>query len=78
MPKRILQGAVVSDANDKTITVLVERRFMHPMVKKVVRSSKKYRAHDENNSFKVGDVVRIEECRPISKNKSWTVIKETK
>ena len=64
MPKRILQGAVVSDANDKTITVLVERRFMHPMVKKVVRRSKKYSAHDENNSFKVGDVVRIEECRP--------------
>jgi small subunit ribosomal protein S17 len=78
MPKRILQGAVVSDANDKTITVLVERRFMHPMVKKVVRRSKKYRAHDENNTFKVGDVVRIEECRPISKNKSWTVIKEAK
>ncbi len=74
MPKRILQGAVVSDANDKTVTVLVERRFMHPMVKKVVRRSKKYRAHDENNSFKVGDIVRIEECRPISKNKSWTVI----
>lgn len=78
MPKRILQGAVVSDANDKTITVLVERRFMHPMVKKVVRRSKKYRAHDENNSFKVGDVVRIEECRPISKNKSWTVIEAAK
>lgn len=78
MPKRILQGAVVSDANDKTITVLVERRFMHPMVKKVVRRSKKYRAHDENNSFKVGDVVRIEECRPISKNKSWKVIEDAK
>ncbi len=78
MPKRILQGAVVSDANDKTVTVLVERRFMHPMVKKVVRRSKKYRAHDENNSFKVGDVVRIEECRPISKNKSWKVIEEAK
>ncbi|MBT7605939.1 MAG: 30S ribosomal protein S17 [Kordiimonadaceae bacterium] len=78
MPKRILQGAVVSDANDKTITVLVERRFMHPMVKKVVRRSKKYSAHDENNTFKVGDVVRIEECRPISKNKSWTVIEDVK
>jgi small subunit ribosomal protein S17 len=78
MPKRILQGAVVSDANDKTVTVLVERRFMHPMVKKVVRRSKKYRAHDENNSFKVGDIVRIEECRPISKNKSWKVIEEVK
>ena len=78
MPKRILQGTVVSDANDKTVTVLVERRFLHPMVKKVVRRSKKYRAHDENNTFKVGDIVRIEECRPISKNKSWTVISETK
>ena len=78
MPKRILQGAVVSDANDKTITVLVERRFMHPMVKKVVRRSKKYSAHDENNTFKVGDVVRIEECRTISKNKSWTVIEDVK
>jgi small subunit ribosomal protein S17 len=78
MPKRILQGAVVSDANDKTITVLVERRFMHPMVKKVVRRSKKYRAHDENNTFKVGDIVRIEECRPISKNKSWTVVEDSK
>lgn len=78
MPKRILKGAVVSDANDKTITVLVERRFMHPMVKKVVRRSKKYRAHDENNNFKVGDVVRIEECRPISKNKSWKVIEDAK
>jgi len=78
MPKRILQGAVVSDARDKTITVLVERRFMHPMVKKVVRRSKKYSAHDENNNFKVGDVVRIEECRPISKSKSWTVIEDVK
>ena len=78
MPKRILQGAVVSDANDKTITVIVERRFMHPMVKKVVRRSKKYRAHDENNNFKVGDIVRIEECRPISKNKSWTVVEDAK
>ena len=78
MPKRILQGTVVSDANDKTVTVLVERRFLHPMVKKVVRRSKKYRAHDENNTFKVGDIVRIEECRPISKNKSWTVISDVK
>ena len=78
MPKRILQGAVVSDANDKPVTVLVERRFMHPMVKKVVRRSKKYRAHDENNTYKVGDVVRIEECRPISKNKSWKVLEDAK
>ena len=78
MPKRILQGSVVSDANDKTVTVLVERRFMHPMVKKVVRRSKKYRAHDEDNKYKVGDIVRIEECRPISKNKSWKVIEDAK
>ena len=74
MPKRILQGVVVSDAMDKTVVVRVERRVMHPVYKKFIRRSKKYAAHDENNSFKVGDVVRIEECRPISKNKSWIVI----
>lgn len=76
MPKRILQGVVVGDKNDKTITVKVERKFAHPLVKKIVRRSKNYRAHDENNQFKVGDTVRIEECRPISKNKSWIVVKE--
>jgi len=76
MPKRILQGVVTSDANDKTVTVKVERKFAHPLVKKIVRRSKKYRAHDENNQFKVGDTVRIQECRPISKNKSWTVVTE--
>jgi len=76
MPKRILQGVVVGDKNDKTITVKVERKFAHPLVKKIVRRSKNYRAHDENNQFKVGDNVRIEECRPISKNKSWIVVKE--
>jgi small subunit ribosomal protein S17 len=74
MPKRILQGVVVSDAMDKTIVVRVERRVMHPVYKKFIRRSKKYSAHDETNSAKVGDVVRIEECRPISKNKCWTVI----
>ncbi|MDR3439267.1 30S ribosomal protein S17 [Telmatospirillum sp.] len=74
MPKRILQGVVVSDAMDKTIVVRVERRVMHPVYKKFIRRSKKYAAHDETNSCKVGDVVRIQECRPISKNKSWTVI----
>ncbi|KZL21184.1 30S ribosomal protein S17 [Pseudovibrio axinellae] len=74
MPKRILQGVVVSDANEKTVTVKVERRFTHPLLKKVVRRSKKYRAHDENNSYKVGDTVQIEECAPISKNKKWTVV----
>jgi len=74
MPKRILQGTVVSDANDKTVVVLVERRFTHPLYKKTVRRTKKYHAHDENNEYKVGDVVRIEECRPISRKKRWRVI----
>ncbi len=74
MPKRILQGTVTSDKNEQTITVLVERRFKHPLLQKTVRKSKKYRAHDEHNTFKVGDVVRIEECAPISKTKRWTVV----
>ena len=74
MPKRILQGKVTGDKNEQTITVLVERRFKHPVLHKIVRSSKKYRAHDENNQFKIGDVVRIEECAPISKTKRWTVL----
>ena len=74
MPRRILQGTVVSDKNDKTITVLVERRFTHPLMKKTVRLSKKYRAHDEQNSCKVGDTVRIRECRPISRNKCWELV----
>ncbi len=74
MPKRILQGTVVSDANDKTVVVLVERRFTHPLYKKTVRRTKKYHAHDENNEFKVGDIVRIEECRPISRKKRWRVV----
>ncbi|POF31560.1 30S ribosomal protein S17 [Roseibium marinum] len=74
MPKRILQGTVVSDANDKTVTVNVERRFTHPLLKKTVRRTKKYRAHDETNNYKVGDSVQIEECAPISKNKRWTVV----
>ena len=74
MPKRILQGVVVSDTNDKTIVVRVERRFTHPLYKKTVRRSKKFHAHDETNSAKVGDKVRIQECAPISKNKRWTLI----
>lgn len=74
MPKRILQGTVISDVNDKTVVVRVERRFNHPLLKKVVRRSKKYHAHDEANSAKVGDLVRIEECPPISKNKRWMVV----
>jgi len=73
MPKRILTGTVTSDKNAQTITVLVERRFTHPMMKKTVRKSKKYRAHDAQNQFKVGDIVRIQECAPISKLKRWAV-----
>ena len=74
MPKRILQGVVTSDKNEQTITVLVERRFKHPVLHKIVRSSKKYRAHDALNQFKVGDTVRIIECAPLSKTKRWTVL----
>ena len=74
MPRRVLQGVVVSDKMDKTVTVKVERRFMHPLYKKFIRRSKKYVAHDENNTVKEGDVVQIQECRPISKRKSWEVI----
>lgn len=74
MPKRILQGTVVSDTNDKTVVVSVERRFTHPIMKKTVRRSKKYHAHDEANVAKVGDIVQIEECAPISKNKRWTLV----
>ena len=74
MPKRILQGQVTSDSNDKTVTVLVERRFTHPILKKTIRKSKKYRAHDEKNTFKIGDIVRIQECSPFSKFKRWEVL----
>ncbi len=74
MPKRILQGVVVSDATNKTVVVKVERRFTHPLLKKTVRRNKKYHAHDENNGVKVGDVVRIEETKPISKLKRWIVL----
>ena len=74
MPKRILEGVVVSDKNDKTIVVKVERRLRHPVLKKTVRLSKKYHAHDEKNIAKTGDVVRIEETRPISKQKRWALL----
>ena len=74
MPKRILQGTVTSAKNDQTVTVLVERRFTHPVLKKTIRKSKKYRAHDEANSFKEGDIVRIVECAPKSKTKRWEVL----
>jgi len=74
MPKRVLQGVVVSDKTDKTVVVKVERRVLHPVLKKVVRRSKKYHAHDETNQYKVGDVVNIQESRPYSKLKTWEVI----
>lgn len=78
MPKRILQGTVVSDKNDKTVVVKVERRFTHPLFKKTVRRSKNYKAHDEANVKKVGDLVSIQESRPISKDKRWIVIDDVK
>ena len=74
MPKRVLTGRVTSDKMDKTVTVLVERRVMHPLYKKFIRRSKKYAAHDEANACKQGDVVQIEECPPISKRKAWLVV----
>ncbi|BAT19036.1 MULTISPECIES: 30S ribosomal protein S17 [Asaia] len=74
MPRRVLTGRVTSDKMDKTVTVLVDRRIMHPLYKKFIRRSKKYAAHDELNECKIGDTVRIEECAPISKRKTWTVI----
>jgi small subunit ribosomal protein S17 len=76
MPKRILSGVVTSNQNEQTITVSVERRFKHPLLQKTVRKSKKYRAHDEQNSFNVGDLVRIQECAPKSKTKRWEVVAE--
>ena len=74
MPKRILQGTVVSDKNAKTVVVKVERRFIHPVMGKTVRRSKKYHAHDEKGQFKTGDTVRIQECRPLSRLKTWEVL----
>lgn len=71
MPKRVLQGVVVSDKNAKTVVVKVERRFTHPVMKKTVRRSKKYHAHDETGEYKMGDIIRIRECRPLSKLKTW-------
>ncbi len=76
MPRRVMQGIVVSDKMDKTVTVKVERRVIHSLYKKFIRRSKKYSAHDENNACKVGDVVSIRECKPISKNKRWEVLAE--
>ncbi|MEO1489569.1 MAG: 30S ribosomal protein S17 [Pseudomonadota bacterium] len=73
MPKRILIGTVTSDKTDKTVTVLVERKVKHPLYGKIIRRSKKYHAHDEANEYTIGDVVRIEETKPISKTKTWAV-----
>ena len=74
MSKKILKGKVIKDKNDKTIVVLVKRKFAHPFFEKVITSSKKYHAHDENNKFKIGDEVKIIESRPLSKMKRWEVI----
>ena len=78
MPKRVLQGVVVSDKMDKSVVVRVERRVMHPVYKKYIKRSAKYTGHDENNLCKVGDVVQIQECRPLSKTKTWVVVTESK
>ena len=76
MPRRVMQGTVVSDKGDKTVIVRVERRLMHPLYKKYITRSKKFAAHDETNRYKIGDQVRIRECRPISKRKCWEVLVE--
>ena len=78
MPKKILKGIVVSDKPNKTITVLVERKYQHPVLKKVIKSKKKYSAHDEKNKYKNGDKVLIVECRPYSKSKKFEVMEENK
>ena len=78
MPKKILKGIVVSDKPNKTITVLVERKYQHPMFKKVMKARKKYNAHDENNKFKIGDKVSIIESKPFSKNKKFQVMENSK
>jgi small subunit ribosomal protein S17 len=77
MPKRILQGQVVSDKGDKTVVVRVDRRVMHPIYKKFITRSKKFMAHDEDNAYRIGDTVRIEESRPLSKRKRWVAIERT-
>lgn len=74
MPKRVLQGVIVSDKADKTVVVNVERRISHPVYKKIIRVSKRYSAHDESNNAKRGDIVKIRECRPHSKRKRWEVV----
>ena len=76
MPRRVLQGTVVSDVNDKTVIVRVERRIMHPVYKKYITRSKRYAAHDPDNGCKTGETVWIRECRPLSKTKRWEIVKE--
>ena len=76
MPKKILHGIVVSDKENKTIKVMIERKYQHPLFKKVVKSKKKYSAHDENNKFKIGDKVSIVECKPFSKSKKFQVLED--
>ena len=78
MPKKILTGKVISSKMNKTITVLVERKYQHPLFKKIIKTKKKYQAHDENNKHKIGDMVKIEESKPISKLKKFKVIEVTK
>lgn len=78
MPKKILEGSVVSNKMDKTIVVEVERRFMHPLYKKFIKTTKKYHAHDETNSSKMGEIVKIRETKPISKTKTWELLTESK
>jgi small subunit ribosomal protein S17 len=76
MPRRVMRGTVVGDKADKTVIVRVDRRVMHPLYKKVVRRSKRYTAHDDGNDHKVGDIVQIRECAPISKRKRWIVLND--
>ncbi len=76
MPKRVLTGQIVSDKTDKTVVVLVERKVKHPLYGKIIRRSKKYHAHDDANAIKAGDIVRIEECAPVSKSKTWRVLEK--
>ena len=78
MPKKILKGKVVGDKRDKTITVIVERKYQHPVFKKVIKTKKKYHAHDEKNMFKIGDIVQIEESKPYSKYKRFKVLEESR
>ena len=78
MPKKILKGKVISDINEKTVVVLVERKYQHPFLKKIIKNKKKYHAHDEKNMFKIGDTVQIEESKPYSKYKRFKVLEESR